>query len=1267
MNFFKRLLASFLAAAVVVSGMPAQAFMPRSPMTTFPAATGLTLQNVEGSSGYPFINFFKQNHQYGFSSGTSPADLNAFGYPANTASLANNITLVGGLPPTSTYSGNYILGWTGTCAFSIAGASAPNSFNIVGTTGGVSVITSSFNLLVAGSTGSVTFSFNSSPTLLSEAFAGGEPYTNCAGMYLIRADQQSAFNGASIPGTTTSNVFQSEYLSWYITEGPKIFRFMDFVNTNGSNVADYRYRPTLGSSFTYQGEQYPPGAQGGSITGTDNFSITSFPDMPSGGACADGETVQATFANSSTATSFTGATNNGAGLIRLTGVSSTSGIANGAQITVETGGFPVGIYTAANVVANTSIDLAGSTFTNSISGDVSITPTLTVGSCGPYTLISANGEVANPFPSLRITAGQYGLFTFKADISQWVMTTAPYGDNGLAYGAPYELLFNLCNQLNKDCYIATPAFINDASLQTLSSAACSALNQGLAFYVEPENEIWNGNIQTFYTQYASQVLGYPATNGYEVLQASIYTHYASQVERIHSNTTAGWTGAGCSPSRLHTVLASQGQNLPLTQWGQQLRFNGNYTGARVSITGITNASPAVVTAPGNSFTTGQQVYLGGQPPPGPGLAAQHLPTCGMTEIDNAPVAGSPYTVHAVSGSNVTLYDATNTTPVNATGYGTWGATAPTITLTGTPTSGSYPTNVLWTASGGHHLQVGNTITLSGTVPAGFYAGVMYDISQDQYTSTTFTLTAHPAGAGGTEVAATGSASGTITLQQTLCGGGQLWAIPSSGNAPANYSVLAEANYYQGGQLTAPGGNPAVGNYYSVAILAGTGNLLNEAYNYVNGNSTAQTAALAWMDNDIRQGTNAVNQIASTNCPNASAVFTLPLPLNYYEAQGFSYSYGSPIFLSNVGGSLPTGFSAAPTSYIVTNQNQGAGTFQVANAATPSTPLGCTGAGSGTNYVGVIGGGTLLEFSTVGGGGTTFNGVYAEWATQAATWGTKVINYEGGYQGAPPTGSLLNSLVAGSFIAKIDNGSGGVGNTLTVTTMGEGYLAVGQTINASGVAGSPTITAYVGGTGQTGTYTISGSAQLIASENMQVIGDFYNPPYAYGGDVPFSTIATTSACTWSTSSAHHLVAGNTVILTDSGGSLPTPFLGFTNYYVVATNLTSTNVCFAATPGGSPIIPTANGSGTVTFSQDAGDVFALLLAYKKNPAFKQLTIDQLNQYIAGSGPGAIAGVFGDIGQANTGTDYGSPWALSPGDEYVTPYTSYNGICVFNGGSC
>lgn len=61
--------------------------------------------------------------------------------------------------------------------------------------------------------------------------------------------------------------------------------------------------------------------------------------------------------------------------------------------------------------------------------------------------------------------------------------------------------------------------------------------------------------------------------------------------------------------------------------------------------------------------------------------------------------------------------------------------------------------------------------------------------------------------------------------------------------------LSYATYYSGAQCA-----NVDANYTSLSGISGASNLLGHASNYVNGNPTQQAAALAFLDNDIRQGT-----------------------------------------------------------------------------------------------------------------------------------------------------------------------------------------------------------------------------------------------------------------------------------------------------------------------------------------------------------------------------------------------------------------------------
>ena len=75
-----------------------------------------------------------------------------------------------------------------------------------------------------------------------------------------------------------------------------------------------------------------------------------------------------------------------------------------------------------------------------------------------------------------------------------------------------------------------------------------------------------------------------------------------------------------------------------------------------------------------------------------------------------------------------------------------------------------------------------------------------------------------------------------------------------------------------------------------------------------------------------------------------------------------------------------------------------------------------------------------------------------------------------------------------FSGYIDNGSGSVGNTLTVTSVSSGTISVGQLVNATSIQPATFITALGTGTGGVGTYTVAttfAASQLLGSSGSPV--------------------------------------------------------------------------------------------------------------------------------------------------------------------------------------
>lgn len=66
----------------------------------------------------------------------------------------------------------------------------------------------------------------------------------------------------------------------------------------------------------------------------------------------------------------------------------------------------------------------------------------------------------------------------------------------------------------------------------------------------------------------------------------------------------------------------------------------------------------------------------------------------------------------------------------------------------------------------------------------------------------------------------------------------------------------------------------------------------------------------------------------------------------------------------------------------------------------------------------------------------------------------------------------------------------------------------------------------------------------------------------------------------TSTAHGMVAGQKVRLTNSGGALPAGFAANTDYFVIAANLAANTFQLSATLGGAAVNATSDGIGTHT---------------------------------------------------------------------------------------
>ena len=189
---------------------------------------------------------------------------------------------------------------------------------------------------------------------------------------------------------------------------------------------------------------------------------------------------------------------------------------------------------------------------------------------------------------------------------------------------------------------------------------------------------------------------------------------------------------------------------------------------------------------------------------------------------------------------------------------------------------------------------------------------------------------------------------------------------------------------------------------------------------------------------------------------------------------------------------------------------------------------------------------------------------------------------------------INGSYFGTFSGTGNIGTGGVAsNTLTITAVTSGTLAVGSQISGSGVT-SATITAILTGSGGVGTYTINGSAQLVPATTISgtPTGSLSLPNatylYSQSGDLSIGTntnnsihfvtnAQTTDAITINSANA----VGFNGAFGSSGSVLTTRGSNNTPQWTPQASLsvgTASNIA----GGSAGVVPYQTGSGTTSYS-------------------------------------------------------------------------------------
>ena len=145
------------------------------------------------------------------------------------------------------------------------------------------------------------------------------------------------------------------------------------------------------------------------------------------------------------------------------------------------------------------------------------------------------------------------------------------------------------------------------------------------------------------------------------------------------------------------------------------------------------------------------------------------------------------------------------------------------------------------------------------------------------------------------------------------------------------------------------------------------------------------------------------------------------------------------------------------------------TWRISN---PSNAI-FTGSISGTTLtVTAVSSGTIAINQSLSGIGVTSETIITALGSGSGGVGTYTVNLSQ----TLASGTLNSSTVGAKFTASIS------GTTMTVTAVASGTIYLGQTIQGSGNTAGTIVSAFITGSGGTGTYTVS-ATQTIASETM----------------------------------------------------------------------------------------------------------------------------------------------------------------------------------------
>lgn len=292
---------------------PSLAWLPKS--ASYPARLNSAQVNInppaeDTISTQYFMNAIKAATQFTFAGGSDPSVLDANGYPNGT--LVGSLTFNIIFPNETTGPGTqWVFKWPATRT--IAGFTFGNQFqNVINSTPSGCTVAASTVTGVAGQACRFVFNFLNLPGNQAFTFSAGA-YGGTGDLVLVRLQDEGTYDAGG-----DNSYFQPEFIKLLKNLGPATTRMMPSINgivSSYTNLSRWNYRNTP-SYFSWRSRTLPPAVWGGTISGTDTYTVSAPTDAPV--QLTNGQVVQGNITNGqNTAIKVSGAQSNG-GNVQLT-------------------------------------------------------------------------------------------------------------------------------------------------------------------------------------------------------------------------------------------------------------------------------------------------------------------------------------------------------------------------------------------------------------------------------------------------------------------------------------------------------------------------------------------------------------------------------------------------------------------------------------------------------------------------------------------------------------------------------------------------------------------------------------------------------------------------------------------------------------------------------------------------------------------------------------------------------------------------------------